>query len=80
MLEKLQAKYRHMIISALAGFAGGVLAPVLHAVVSAKGISGVDWPVTLKAALDAGVLGSLAMFGLLNGTKLTNQYGAGKDK
>lgn len=77
MLDKLVAKYRHMVISAMAGFIGTVLAVVVTAVLGAKGITGVDWSTTLKSALDAGVLGALAMFGILNGTKLTKQYGVG---
>lgn len=77
MLDKLVAKYRHMVISAMAGFIGTVLAVIVTAVLGAEGITGVDWATTLKSALDAGVLGALAMFGLLNTTKLTKQYGAG---
>lgn len=77
MLDKLVAKYRHMVISAMAGFIGTVLAVVVSAVATAKGITGVDWATTIKSAIDAGALGALAMFGLLNGTKLTKQYGAG---
>ena len=62
----------------LVAFVATSLGLVLQAVVSAGGVTGVDWPDAALAALNAGAVAAAAV-GLLAVTRLTRAYGRGSD-
>lgn len=64
---------RHAVI-VWASAAGGV---ILKAVISAEGVTGVDWSSTLRSALDTGAAAAAAGLLLLTTTPATRRYGAG---
>ena len=72
-LDKLPASVRHFIIGVFTAFAG----TIATAVFTKMSVFGVDWNTTLKHAVDAAVLGGIAMSGIMRFSGVTKQYGVG---
>jgi hypothetical protein len=73
VLDKVPAPVRHLLIVAGATFLGAFV----HAILSAQGVTGVDWAGTAKGALNlTAVNAATAVVGLWL-TPLTRQYGVG---
>lgn len=73
-LDRLPTFVRDFLVA----FAATALGLVLQAVVSAGGVTGVDWTDAGLAALNAGAVAAAAV-GILAVTKLTQAYGRGSD-
>lgn len=71
----LPAPVRH----AAAAFVGAFVAFIVAAVITAAGVTGVDWPATLLGALDKSALAAALTVGTMAVTPLTSAYGVGKD-
>ena len=73
MLDKIPAPARHLAIVAGATFLGAFV----HAVLSAQGVTGVDWAGTAKDALNLTAVNAATAVAGLWLTPLTRQYGVG---
>lgn len=73
MLDKLPAWARHAVIV----FGGAFASVVVGAIITAKGVTNIDWAVTAMDALNYGALATALSISALYITPLTRQYGVG---
>lgn len=82
MLDHLAPFWRHLAILCVLAPVGAALTGAATAILTAHGVTGVDWPATGLDSLDlAGVTlagGALTILALYV-TPLTRQYGPGRD-
>jgi hypothetical protein len=76
MLDELPPWARHLAIVAGAVLGGSIAA----AVITAGGVTGVDWPAALRAAIDEAAVAVAAAAAGLWLTPLTRQYGIGSGR
>lgn len=74
MLDRLPAPVRHAVIAFTAAFAS----IVLGGVISAAGVTGVDWPMLLVSAVNGAAVTTATVMLTLYITPLTRQYGRDK--
>ena len=75
MLDRLPPALRHFLIVIGAAFAQGIVS----AVISAQGVTGVDWSTVLLDDVNHTAVAGVTAFVALWLTPLTRQYGVGSD-
>jgi hypothetical protein len=75
IIDKLPAWLRHLLIAAAAVF-GGV---IVQDVITAGGVTTIDWLPALRDALDVTAVSTATIAAALWLTPLTRQYGIGSD-
>jgi hypothetical protein len=74
MFDKLPTIVQHIID----GFIASAAYVLLDAVLTAKGVTGIDWKHTLTLAVNAGAVGAASLASVLWLTPFSRKYGIGK--